>query len=139
MAIQEAIKAKGVQETSLGLRKHVQEFDQILSGVANGPVSVPSFVVKGTLCPLRQSTPLESIIRGAKTHLIRATHCEKGRLGGLPLHSAFPALMLVANQTTVQHHPGCGSSQSLVVLNPKRFNFVDLARAKRHRTEKVRS
>ena len=46
MAIQEAIKAKGVQETSLGLRKHVQESDQILSGVANGPVSVLSFVVK---------------------------------------------------------------------------------------------
>ena len=38
----------------------------------------PSFVVKGALCPLRQSTPLESIIRGAKTHLIRATHMRRG-------------------------------------------------------------
>ena len=77
MAIQEAIKAKGVQETSLGLRKHVQESDQILSGVANGPVSVLSFV-EGTLCPLRQSTPLKSIIRGAKTHSIRATLARRG-------------------------------------------------------------
>ena len=38
----------------------------------------PSFVVKGILCPLRQSTPLESIVRGAKTHLIRATHTRRG-------------------------------------------------------------
>ena len=63
---------------SLALLGNFVRFAHSASLVFSLRLFFPSFVVKGALCPLRQSTPLKSIIRGAKTHLIRATHTRRG-------------------------------------------------------------
>jgi hypothetical protein len=75
---------------------------------------------------LRAKQQLQGIIHGASAPLVRATLEEKGRLGGLPLGSAYSNADADRHQTTSQHLPGCGRSQCLVVLTrPVRINLSD--------------